>query len=107
MPTHIKLIARYGNGLLTVFFALTSIGLLVKGQVVGFAVLMAFAALGAFNVYVLEKCIRYFSDVELDDRLRELLAAEVRKAELRRELATMAVSLESLPRTSSDTAAHR
>lgn len=83
MPKHIKIIGRCGNWALTVLSGLLAIMLLTKGQPGGFLFMLLFSALGGFNLYVLEKCIGFFSE-------EELLQAEVRKAELRRKLADMA-----------------
>lgn len=55
MPPYIKWIARCGNGLLIVFFALVA----VFGGDIGVAlmILPMIAFLG-FNIYVIEKCAR-------------------------------------------------
>ncbi len=83
MPKHIKIIGRCGNWALTVLFGLGAIALLTRGQPVGFLFMLLVSALGGFNLYVLEKCIGFFSE-------EEILQAEIRKAELRSKLAGMA-----------------
>jgi len=61
MPIHIKLIARLGNGFACLLWLLVMIGSMGKGRPeVGFLACGLFA-LSAFNLYVIEKCIHYFS----------------------------------------------
>ncbi len=82
MPRRIRLIGRWGNGLLcvvNVLFALFSLRTVPLGVTLGF---LAVAALGAFNVYVIEKAASFTAE-------EEWLKAEVRKAELRHQLAIL------------------
>ena len=88
MPEHIKLIARLGNGLAAVLFGLFAL-LLLKSNPGGAIVMLAVLALALFNMYVIEKCIRFFSE-------EETLKTEIRKAELRRELAELQDKTEQL-----------
>lgn len=81
MPPHIRLIARYGNALLVLSFGIMALAGLQRGQ--GMAMFcIAVAALGVFNIYILERVVRLLSE-------EEWLAAEVRKAELRKRLAEL------------------
>ncbi len=83
MPKHLKLLSRIGNSgaiFLLLLFATLSLG---KGNA-GFAlILVLFAALYGFNLYLVEKSATLLSE-------EEWLQSEVRKALLRRKLARMA-----------------
>ena len=61
MPTHIKMIARLGNGVACLLWLLLFIGFIGAGRPVGALFMCALLALSLFNIYVIEKCIRYFA----------------------------------------------
>jgi hypothetical protein len=82
MPRHIKLIARFGNALAAILWGLAALMALSRHALVPAVLIIAYCALAIFNLYVIEKCIRSFSE-------EGLLQAEVRKAELRQKLAGM------------------
>jgi len=61
MPLHIKLIARFGNGFSCLLWLLALFGSMGKGRPGGVFFAIGLLALSLFNIYVIEKCIRYFS----------------------------------------------
>lgn len=77
MPAHVRFIGRYGNGLAALFFAFIVLSQSVEGGAV--VIIVALCGLCLFNIYVIEKSARALAE-------EEWLKAEVRKAELRRQL---------------------
>ncbi len=90
MPPWIRAICRYGNAIAAAMFAgMTVYGLATASP--GLALL--FAALGAlaiFDIYVIEKAARFLSE-------EEILKADVRKAELRKELEALGQYCDAAP----------
>ena len=82
MPTWIRKLSVGGNVFLAILCALAAMGILSKGQTGGFVFLVLIAVLAAFNVHVTTKAARLLSE-------EEWLAAEVRKAELRKKLVAL------------------
>jgi len=80
MPRRLRLIGRYGNATVAVIFGLFVVIALSKGTLVFALFSVTLAALAVFNWYVIEKAARLTSE-------EEFLKSEVRKAELRKELA--------------------
>lgn len=83
MPAHIRLTARFINGLFAGLGLFMCVLTLAEGKETElFVTFLVLAVFGAFNLYVIEKSARLLSE-------EEWLQAEVRKAELRRQLAEM------------------
>jgi hypothetical protein len=78
MPGHVRFIGRYGNGLAALFFAFIVFSRSVEGGG-AVVIIVAFFALCLFNLYVIEKAARLLAE-------EEWLKAELRKAELRRQI---------------------
>ncbi len=84
MPSRMKLIGRYGNGLGALFFAALALYALSHGDIVVALFWIMVCALAGFNVYVFEKFTGPASE-------EERLAADLRAAELRRKLSRLAM----------------
>lgn len=83
MPSRMKLIGRYGNGVAAGLFAIIFVFALTNGEV-GFALLsLLVSGLAGFNIYIAEKAAALTAE-------EEWLKAELRKAELRRRLGALA-----------------
>lgn len=83
MPSRIRLVGRYGNGVAAVLFAIIFVFALTQGEL-GFALLcLLVSALAGCNVYIAEKAAALTAE-------EEWLKAELRKAELRRRLGVLA-----------------
>lgn len=81
MPRWIRLTALWGNGIVTALWLLVSVVALSRNGNVALLT-VAGAALGAFNLYVIAKAAHLLSE-------EEWLKGEVRKAELRQQLARL------------------
>lgn len=57
MPSRMKLIGRYGNGVGAVFFAFLALYALVQGDVIVTMFWILVGGLAAFNLYVVEKVV--------------------------------------------------
>ncbi len=84
MPPRIRFIGRYGNGMLVFAFGLMAIFTGDEGMAL-VLFFLAVAALGVFNIYVVEKSAKALSGSALNEE--EWLQAELRKAQLRRQIA--------------------
>lgn len=83
MPSRIRLVGRYGNGVAAVVFGIIFVFALTRGEL-GFALLsLLVSALAGCNVYIAEKAAALTAE-------EEWLKAELRKAELRRRLGVLA-----------------
>lgn len=82
MPTRIKLIGRYANGVVAALFTILFVYGLGKGELSIALFCGIVAALCGFNLYVMEKAAALLSE-------EEWLKAELRKAELRRKLVNL------------------
>lgn len=80
MPPWIRGVGVYGNGFVGVIFVLVALNGMAHGHAPVFIAFVLFAALAFFSCYVINKAARLTSE-------EEYLKAEVRKAELRKELA--------------------
>ena len=76
MPSRMKMIGRYGNGLGALFFASLALYALSHGDIIVTLFWSVVGALAGFNVYMFEKVAPLTSD--------ERLGAELRTMELRR-----------------------
>ena len=83
MPRHLKLIARFVNSGLAVVCFLMVILSIPQGKIGAAILALAFGALFAFNLYLIEKAASILSE-------EEWLKGEVRKVLLRRKLKRMA-----------------
>ena len=91
MPLHVRIIGRFGNGLAAILLgALFLFGYSMPSSDGVLAALLALCVLAAFNLWVIEKAARLLSE-------EEWLKAELRKAELRRQLAALAAGGPGLP----------
>lgn len=84
MPPHMKLIARYANGVGACFFAVLALNALVHGAVILGLVWALVSGLIAFNLYMFEKVSTLTSE-------EERLHSELRAAELRRKLSALSM----------------
>jgi len=66
MPSRMKTIGRYGNGVGALFFAFLALYALMQGAVIVTLFWLLVAGLAAFNLYVVEKVAVLTSD---EDRL--------------------------------------
>lgn len=82
MPRHLKLIARFANSGAILILLLLVLAALSKGVGVGVAIGLVCVALLTFNLYLIEKSALLLSE-------EEWLKGEVRKIQLRRELARL------------------
>ncbi len=64
MPSRMKLIGRYGNGVGAVFFAFLALYALFQGAVIVTMFWLLVAGLAAFNLYVVEKVVLPASEDE-------------------------------------------
>jgi hypothetical protein len=90
MPLHIRLIGRCGNLVLAASFSVFTLFGLSSGRFGPALFFGSFAALGAFNVYVLGRAAHLLGE-------EEWLEAQVRMAELRQKLVNMGVDLDGGP----------
>jgi hypothetical protein len=81
MPPRIRWISRYGNGVAALLFAFLFLFALLNGQFLVASICAVVSALAAFNLYVAETTSAITAE-------EDWLTAEIRKAELRRRLAS-------------------
>lgn len=84
MPSRMKLIARYGNGVGACAFAALVLYALGQGAIVVGLFWALVCCLAAFNLYMFEKISALTSE-------EERLNAELRKAELRRKMSGLSM----------------
>ena len=69
MPSRMKLIGRYSNGLGALLFAILALYALIQGAVIVTMFWLLVAGLAAFNLYVVEKVVTASGDEQFGGRL--------------------------------------